>query len=779
MLRSFAESALESDGRTVVMFHGIGGPSHTTDRGVHQAFIKYLRGEPNWVAPLSTGGNTSSNSGQRCRAWPESPVQPVLMKTNATIPASPCDGPQRMRNAVSLRGVMLGFTGVVLISAMTPYNDYALNNTCLISNNLPVGLMLFFFAFAVAVNAPLSRWMPRYAFETREIAVALTIMLVGCALPSSGLMRYLPISLVGPWHYSSQSSDTQQALRELDLPDWMFPSFSATEVEERAVDPIVRGFYGRTVPSDRGPSWYPDDVPWSAWMRPALIWGIFISSLYGAVLCFAVIVRRQWIENERLIFPLATVYLALVEAPKPGSAFNGLLSRRSFWCASLAVFVLHSTNALHLYLPRYVPEIPLGFDLTAMLSEPPWFHADYALKIQTIYFSVIGISLLIRTRVTFSLWFFYIAYQASKMAFGNGNLEISGTARSDQLFGGAAAFAVYVLWLGRKHWLLVASSMFSKCDDSHQNEYLSYRLAGWGLVVSCVVMVGWLATAGMSIIGATVLIVILLMVYLVVARIVAETGLLYAWVNVYPTRFWLFLEQSLPFGFRATSKDFFFSAMFHGVFIHDLRESLPVYSTHALKVLDQASGIRQTPRNGRSIIGILALSLLLGYVVSGMSMLHVEYRHESTLDQSSSSPINRWGAEVPRSLIMIPVEQHARERGAPNQPHNRVGHFLFGAGLIGVLSWARTLFVAFPLDPVGFLVAYSYPMSTIWFSCLVGWLARIMLVGWGGPAVYQRSQPLLIGLIVGEAVTSGFWLLVSALLHLAGAQYHPIHLLPI
>jgi len=96
-----------------------------------------------------------------------------------------------------------------------------------------------------------------------------------------------------------------------------------------------------------------------------------------------------------------------------------------------------------------------------------------------------------------------------------------------------------------------------------------------------------------------------------------------------------------------------------------------------------------------------------------------------------------------------------------------------------VLSWARTIFVGFPLDPVGFLVAYSYPMSTIWFSCLVGWLARIALIGWGGSAAYHRLQPLLIGLIIGEAVTSGFWLLVSVFLHLAGAEYHPTHFLPV
>src|SRR5690242_21936243 len=100
--------------------------------------------------------------------------------------------------AITRRSVFIGLAGVILICALTPYNDYALNNTFLIGNNLPLGVVMVLFLFIVLVNAPLARFWPQRAFGAGEITVAFSMTLVSCALPSSGLMRYLPPSLVSP-----------------------------------------------------------------------------------------------------------------------------------------------------------------------------------------------------------------------------------------------------------------------------------------------------------------------------------------------------------------------------------------------------------------------------------------------------------------------------------------------------------------------------------------------------------------------------------------------------
>src|SRR5690606_35378034 len=107
------------------------------------------------------------------------------------------------------------------------------------------------------------------------------------------------------------------------------------------------------------------DAVWSqvlsAWATPALSWAIFVGAMFTGVICLMVIVRRQWVENERLAFPLAGVYHSLIEAPEEGRMFNALFRSTGFWVACLSVLVLHSINVMNVYDPQHFPKVPLGY----------------------------------------------------------------------------------------------------------------------------------------------------------------------------------------------------------------------------------------------------------------------------------------------------------------------------------------------------------------------------------------------------------------------------------
>ena len=217
------------------------------------------------------------------------------------VPAAP-----RPRRSVSLRSIALGLLGVTFICGLTAYNDYVVANTFLVGNFLPIGLLLFFLAFVFAINGPLHKFLPRLAFSRGELGVALCMSLVSCALPSSGMMRYLPAELIAPWYHAGTNSDYARVMQEAGLPDWLYPSFER-EGAARSNDPVVKYYWDRMPLEDTSLGARLAAVPWAAWARPTAAWGLLAAMVVGGILCLSVVFRRQWVENERLPYPLANV----------------------------------------------------------------------------------------------------------------------------------------------------------------------------------------------------------------------------------------------------------------------------------------------------------------------------------------------------------------------------------------------------------------------------------------------------------------------------------------
>jgi hypothetical protein len=83
-----------------------------------------------------------------------------------------------------------------------------------------------------------------------------------------------------------------------------------------------------------------------------------------------------------------------------------------------------------------------------------------------------------------------------------------------------------------------------------------------------------------------------------------------------------------------------------------------------------------------------------------------------------------------------------------------------------------------PLHPLGFLLAYSFPMQVLWFSIFIGWLVKVVLLRFGGSALLSRARAFFIGLIIGEAFAATFWLVVSLVMSALGMTYHKVVLFP-
>ena len=127
-----------------------------------------------------------------------------------------------------------------------------------------------------------------------------------------------------------------------------------------------------------------------------LAWGFFILSIYLVTLCMLVILRKQWMENERLLFPLSTLPLELGQEQE-GRLLPPLLRNYLTWIGFSIPFLIHSINGLHSYF-NFFPFITLNTPLR-FLRESVYMNLRPR-------FEVIGLSYLLSLDVSFGVWCF-------------------------------------------------------------------------------------------------------------------------------------------------------------------------------------------------------------------------------------------------------------------------------------------------------------------------------------------------------------------------------------
>ena len=432
-----------------------------------------------------------------------------------------------------------------------------------------------------------------------------------------------------------------------------------------------------------------------------------------------------------------------------------------------------------------VPAVPLGFDLRSVFSEGPLRFTEWSLRTSTLYFSVVGITFFLQSKVAFSLWFCYVLFNVAQVNLRSFGSELTGAIRADQQFGALMVYAAVAVWIGRAHWGLVLRQMARGARPGEAaGRYLPYRLAGWGFVACSLLVVGWLVAAGASVAGAAVLTGMLGLTVLAMARVVAETGLVFAQFIVPLNRPYYYLLD-LPTPVRVGGRDAFLAGWFQQLF-GDLRETSSVYATHALRVADDAA-YRDAPERrtdrGRwravPFLGCLALAIVVGFGASGAATLFVEYNHATPLGVNADGVLNPYGVEGSvTSQLLDPTRDLLPPRAGPPESHSRIGHFALGAAVVAAASALRLRFEAWPLHPVGFLVAYSYPIAMTWSSIFVGWVLKVVVVRFGGASLMRSARPVFLGLVIGEAGAAAFWLLVSVGLNAAGLPFRTVNLMP-
>ena len=146
------------------------------------------------------------------------------------------------------------------------------------------------------------------------------------------------------------------------------------------------------------------------WAKVLLAWAPLLGSAMICFICIAALVRHQWMQNERLTYPIAEVITNFLQNPEPGQRFAPVFRSKVFWAAFIVVALALGSQGL-----MKLGYLPVGFvtkiSLFASFNFPP-FNQGYAdswlILNPTIYFSVIGIVFFLPTDLSLSVWLCFL-----------------------------------------------------------------------------------------------------------------------------------------------------------------------------------------------------------------------------------------------------------------------------------------------------------------------------------------------------------------------------------
>jgi len=623
---------------------------------------------------------------------------------------------------MTARSVLIGTAMVVLVAVATPYSDLVMRGTWVGLTAFPISSFFVLVVLALGINPVLRRFSK--PLTTGEMLTVFCMALVAAGIPSFGLTGLLIPYMAGPRYFASPENRWEETLLP-HLPSWLGPR------SERAVVELYEGTRAAA------------GVPWAEWLLPLLSWTVLVAALYLCFFCIASLLRRPWVDDEKLVFPLMQLPGDLAEI-EPRHALPPLFRSPVMWGFAAVPLLIHTLNGLHFYFPA-IPSIPVHrLDLGMYLRQRPW-TAMSPLWMR-FSFTAIGVAYLLPAELSFSLWFFFFLFliqQVIGSALGYTMPKVQAYPVrqfvAHQMIGGILWFGLSLLWNARDRLRDAAGAA--------QGRALTGLAVGLGIICAW----GYAAGAGVS--ATLVIFLLFFVVHLVAVRLVCEGGMLYVQHPFRPMNMMLAGVGSARLGAQRIAV----LNLFDHLFMLDNRSPLMPCVMQSLKLSDRAATDR------RRLTMALAWSVGLAVAVSYAAYLRLMYAH-------GGLTLNPWFTTYYTRSLYSTWTANLIAHGEPASATPFLTMSIGAATVVFLLTMHRN-FLWWPLHPIGYLMGASWPMVNFWFPILLGWLAKSLIMRYGGARIYRLLIAGFVGLIFAEFTSAGLWVVID---FLAGVRGHEI-----
>ena len=615
------------------------------------------------------------------------------------------------QRGITLRAVLIGIAfipiNVYLVVQWETVWDIQDPTTLTIAFNA-----IFCFFLVIVFNLPLTRFLPGVALQQGELLTIYSILMV--AVPVSGHdFTHTIMGTLGNAHWFATPENEWADLFRGYIPHWLEPQVH-----------VLDGYF-------TGQSSFYTSRHIRGWLQPMLWWTLFLTVSAFVMICIDVLMRKQWIEREKLTYPLVHLPFEMTRTEGEGSFFRN----RLFWLGFGIAGGICVLNGFSVLFPA-IPSIPISYDLDERFVERPWIaiaHSGRGMPVHMNPFAI-GLAFTVPLDLLFSCWVFFLVWKLQSVLGNAAGLNVPGYPFvSQQLLGAYLGILVIALWIARKHvWALLNVVVDARTDVDDSAEPMRYRTAALGTLLGIAFLVGFCYRSGMSALFATAFFAIYFLILFGITRVRAELGPLTHGIPMFGP-FQLIVSAV---GSQKIPAQTLIASAPHWTHTKGFQsQPMPAY-LESFKLADR-SGM-----DTRKLWKVCLLATTVSVIVTFWAFLDLSYKWGGP---------GAWRGNVAYNVI----ERLLKQPVGPDATSLSATAFALVFVLAGTAL--RLRFLWWPLHPLTYPLAGYYFFSHLWFPFFVSWLIKALLLKYGGIRAYRKALPLFLGLILGDFVLGSMW----------------------
>jgi len=569
----------------------------------------------------------------------------------------------------------------------------------------------------VLINLALQRFLKRFAFSQADLLMIYVMVVMLTTISGHTMMGYLLPAVEHPFWFATAENEWEELFGHY-LPTWLV-------VHDRNV---LEGYF-------EGDSSLYVAKHLKAWLWPVLSWSAFIIALWTVLMLVSMLLRKQWMENEKLSYPIVRLPVAMTTEPAM------FFRNKWLWAGFGIAAAVELWNGFSFIYPS-LPMLPIRGHAIGRFSERPWsamgniYISLYPFTIGLIFFTPLDLS--------FSLWFFHLMVMLQFVLADV--LGLRSVYQYEQSIGAWIALGLIPLWIGRNYfWQMIRKIMgfSSTIDDS--SEPVRYRTATLGILGGLLFLAFFCAQMGMSLWGLILYLLVYFPMVLGIARARAEVGP--------PLHNVIYTDPGRALVTALGTRHLGSSTLAAITLLYPFNRC---YRAHPLP--SQLEGLRMAERTGidsrKLIIGMM-IAIVVGVLVTFWIYLHVLYQ------MGASSKARGW-------LIVMGWEIYNRLQSWLTNP--RAQNYSEMSGIAGGFIFAIFLmimkirFLWWPLHPAGYVLTASGSLGILWFPAFISWAIKSIVLRFGGAKLFRKVAPLFLGLVLGDYILGCLWSIIGIIM---------------